>query len=219
MDEASWLRSADPGPMLELVRGRASERKLRLFALACCHRIWHLREQDTCRRAVEAAERFADGVAADSEVIAALGKGRDWTLGRDLARQEARQAAERLQWETVAAVAYYRQEAEGAAHYFQRTDWYLLTAAERVAQAALARCIFGNPFRPAVADPYWLGWNGGSLLALARSIYEDRRWEDMPVLADALEEAGCGDEGMLRHCRTGEHTRGCWVVDLLLGKA
>jgi hypothetical protein len=203
--------------MLALARGRASERKLRLFATACCRRIWHLREPEACCRAVEAAERFADGLATDSELIAALGKGRDWALGRDLARLNASWAAESIRWQVVAAVAYYRQKAEEAALSAQRTDWYLLTAPERVEQAALARCIF-NPFGPAIADPYWLAWNGGSLVALARSIYEDRRWEDMPILADALEEAGCGDAGMLSHCRSGPHTRGCWVVDLLLGK-
>jgi hypothetical protein len=200
--------------MLGVLRGRVSERKLRLFALACCQRIWHLRKPNTCRHAEEAAERFADGVAAASEVLAALG---DWAFGRDLARKEAGQAAERVQWETVAAMAYYRQE-EAGAHSVQRTDWYLLTAAERAEQAALARCIFGNPFRPAVTGPYWLAWEGGCVVAMARAIYEDRRWEDMPFLADALEEAGCEDEGMLSHCRTGSHARGCWVLDLLLGK-
>jgi hypothetical protein len=66
----------------------------------------------------------------------------------------------------------------------------------------------------------WLAWNGGTILKVAQAIYDDRRFEDMPILADALEEAGCTNEGILSHCRgSGEHVRGCWVVDLILGKS
>jgi hypothetical protein len=69
-----------------------------------------------------------------------------------------------------------------------------------------------------VVDPAWLSWNGGAVAALARAIGEDRRWEDLPILADALEEAGCTDAEILGHCREpGEHGSGCWVLELLLG--
>jgi hypothetical protein len=80
----------------------------------------------------------------------------------------------------------------------------------------LLRCIFANPFRPVALDPTWLS---STVKALAQSIYTDRNFEVMPILADALEEAGCSSEDILSHCRgPGEHVRGCWAVDLLLGK-
>jgi biotin carboxyl carrier protein len=82
--------------------------------------------------------------------------------------------------------------------------------------ASLARDIFGDPFRPATVDP---GWQSADVLALARGIYEDRAFERLPLLADALMDAGCADEDILAHCRSkGPHVRGCWVVDLVLGK-
>ena len=81
----------------------------------------------------------------------------------------------------------------------------------------LLRDIFGNPFRPIVADPAWLTPTVGSL---AVAIYEDRAFDRLPILADALEEAGCTNADVLLHCRVpAEHVRGCWVVDLVLGKA
>ena len=105
--------------------------------------------------------------------------------------------------------------------------------------AALLRDIFGNPFRRFERNPVWLAsvpakfrdtanhlpgvfnatWLTATVVSLARGIYDERRWQDMPLLADALEEAGCADEAILTHCRAAtEHVRGCWVVDLLLGK-
>lgn len=63
-------------------------------------------------------------------------------------------------------------------------------------------------------------WNDATVRKLARTIYETRRFQDMPILADALEEAGCTDADILHHCRQpGEHVGGCWVVDRLLGKS
>jgi hypothetical protein len=84
----------------------------------------------------------------------------------------------------------------------------------------LVRCIFTNPFRPAPAlDPAWLAWNGGTVVKMAAAIYDERRFSDLPILADALEDAGCTDADILAHCRgPGEHVRGCWVVDLLTGR-
>jgi hypothetical protein len=68
-------------------------------------------------------------------------------------------------------------------------------------------------------DPAWLTWNHGTVPAIARHIYNDRAFHDLPLLADALEDAGCTDPYILAHCRGGgEHVRGCWVVDLILGK-
>lgn len=82
-------------------------------------------------------------------------------------------------------------------------------------QAEIIRCIFGNPFRP----PMQVEWRTPTTVALATAIYEERRFGDMPILGDALEEAACTDAVILDHCRgPGTHARGCWLVDLLLGK-
>ena len=90
-------------------------------------------------------------------------------------------------------------------------------SAERSRQARVLRCIFGNPFRPVAADPSWLT---SSVVALTNAIYFGRAFDRLPVLADALEEAGCNHPDVLSHCRgEGVHDRGCWVVDLVLGKA
>ena len=80
----------------------------------------------------------------------------------------------------------------------------------------LIRDIFVNPFRPVAADPAWLT---ETTVGIARGIYDDRAFERLPILADALEDAGCEDAELLAHCREpGTHVRGCWVVDLVLGK-
>ena len=93
------------------------------------------------------------------------------------------------------------------------------THEEFAAQTALVRDLFGNPFRPVTVDPSWLAWNERTVVKLAQGIYDERAFDRLPVLADALEEAGCDDPDILGHCRQpGEHVRGCWVVDLLLGK-
>jgi hypothetical protein len=88
---------------------------------------------------------------------------------------------------------------------------------EKLAQLATLRDIFGNPFRPAAFDP---AWRTSDVLLLARGIYEDRAFERMPILADALQDAGCDSADILSHCSdaTAAHVRGCWVVDRVLGK-
>ena len=81
-------------------------------------------------------------------------------------------------------------------------------------------CRLGSRTRNRSADPAWLTWNYGTVPAIARHVYDDRAFHDLPILADALEDAGCTDAAILAHCRQpGAHVRGCWVVDLLLGKS
>jgi hypothetical protein len=92
-------------------------------------------------------------------------------------------------------------------------------AAEDRTLCELLRHVVGNPFRPPPFDPAWPRANGGAAAKIARVVYEDGRFDDLPFLADALEDAGCDSEELLRHCRdvpAGEHPLGCWVVDLLL---
>jgi hypothetical protein len=90
---------------------------------------------------------------------------------------------------------------------------------EHINQTVLLREIIGNPFKGFVIDVSWLCWRTNTVPKLAQAIYDDRAFDRLPILADALEEAGCDNTDMLDHCRRpGEHVRGCWVVDLLLGK-
>jgi hypothetical protein len=120
-------------------------------------------------------------------------------------------------------------DVEGAAKFVPWGAAYAArgaTDAERSAQAPLLREVFGNPFLPASVEPGWLSWRGGTVVKLAEGAYEERKLPlgalsnaRLEVLADALEEAGCTDPTILAHCRgPGPHVRGCWVVDLLLGK-
>ena len=85
----------------------------------------------------------------------------------------------------------------------------------------LLRNIAGRPFRPDHAiGPSWLAWNDGAVGKVAAAIYDDQTFDRLPLLADALEDAGCTGADILSHCRgPGVHVRGCWVVDLLLGKS
>ncbi len=90
------------------------------------------------------------------------------------------------------------------------------SSAEEQGQCSLIRDIFGNPFRPVAFDPKW---RSETAVALAAAIYEERAFDRLPILADALEEAGCDHADILTHCRgDGPHVRGCWVVDGVLGK-
>jgi len=83
-------------------------------------------------------------------------------------------------------------------------------------EPTILRDIFGNPFRPITIDPRWLT---STVIDLARTIYDEKAFDRMPALADALKDAGCDNDEILSHCRNeGPHVRGCWVVDLLLAK-
>ena len=224
MTEADWLAADDPSPMLEHLRGRISDRKLTLFAAACCRHLGPLLNDERCLAAVEMAERFADGRADVKELSAA----RTATIMAE--RGATGPAARAAYWtahaqpaETVWHVHTAAAEAETrgamlAASSIQEADWNDARDAAVHAQADLLREIVGNPFRPSHIDPAWLTWAGGTVPRIARGIFDERRFAELPVLADALEDAGCADEELLAHCRSGEdHMLGCWVVDLLLG--
>jgi len=97
---------------------------------------------------------------------------------------------------------------------------FMATKTKKQEQRLLLRDIFGNPFRPITIAPTWLVWNDGVTRKLAQAIYEERAFDRLPILADALEEAGCANADLLNHCRQPvEHVRGCWVIDLILGKS
>lgn len=229
MTEQVWLKCADPALMLaELSGERGDERKLRLFAVACARRqqpISHDEEQQL--KAIDDAEAYADA-AVDlwQMTIAGASAAREDPIGLGLsctdlsahhaAKATAANAAERA-GERSAQAAELAGTTDEAAMDAMRL---IAAVVEKKQQADLLRCIVGNPFRdvPSI-DPAWLAWNNGVIPAMARSIYEERAFERLPLLADALEEAGCADAAVLKHCRgPGPHARGCSVVDLLLGK-
>jgi hypothetical protein len=213
MTEEEWLNYTEPEPMLLFLRGRECERKLRLFTSHCCRRIWHLLDGRS-QALVELAERSLDGSVDDSALAAAIEENNavlrtaNWYTPEYLAAELAGSTlggAWASAWNVVSEA---------------RRALQALAYEESKGQAALARDIFGNPFRPAIIDPAWLAWHGGTVVNLAEMIYEERAFADLPILADALEEAGCYNQEILDHCRKpGEHVRGCWVVDLLLGKS
>jgi hypothetical protein len=223
MTEAEWLNYTDPQEMLEAVPGMASDRKLLLFAVACCRRIGHLLEDKRCRKAVEIAETAADrdrksrGDLARIEKLVTVAQG-DHEFG-DATSDNALCAVEYLRWGGDAAGWAAEKAAEAMA--FDREDddgptWDEARADEQVIQCHLLRCILGHPSRPVTLDPAWLT---PTVTGLAEAIYRERAFERMPALADALRGAGCKRRDILGHCRQpGEHVRGCWVVDLILKK-
>jgi hypothetical protein len=225
MTEAEWNHCTDPQAMLNFLRGRADERKLRLFLVACCRRVQHLFTREPVRAALDTAEDYADGRADRGrlrEALRAIHKARSasplfspW----ERALMTAGQAA----LETLTVSHCHEAHSAARAAAFQGPGQSGPSPAEELrrmrreeeAQCDLVRDLF-RPFDEVRIEPAWLVWRGGTVARLARVIYEDRRFADLPVLADALEEAGCADPVLLAHCRSGaEHVRGCWVIDLL----
>jgi hypothetical protein len=217
MTEAEWLGCTDPQKMLEFLRGKAGDRPFRLFAVACCRRLWGLLVDERSRAALAAAERCAEDAASREELSAALDQAEAVVLlpdGQlDLALIERRAA-------NVVAVACtddaYIAASESAGYAASLAD----ALEARPPQADLLRCIFGNPFRPSLPLPSAvLAWNDATVRRIAVGIYDDRAFDHLPILADALLDAGCENADLLGHLRgPGPHVRGCWAVDLLLGK-
>jgi hypothetical protein len=226
MTRAEWLACVDPATMLTYLHARTSWRKRRLFAAACCRRLRPLLD-DASRRAVEKDEQYADSLVPLDDLWAAyLGAfaladaDPAWRSPgpervRALAIYAAFNAAIPNSASSYHRVAVYAGRA--AAQYTTGAVTGHAGAAEPEAQARLLRDIFGDLCRPVDVLPSWLRWNDGTVPRLARAIYDDRRFGDLSILADALEEAGCGSGDLLGHCRGGgEHVRGCWALDLLL---
>ena len=217
MTEQEWLACEDPWPMLRFLKGKASDRKLRLFAVACCRRVWHLLSDERSRNAVEVAERYADGLANREEVLLALSGARKVP---DYMRQVR---GIRYQTPKLAAALSLSLNAEHKFLIHVAGNAACLTEAknnpdeqEQRIQVQLLDDIFANPFHPITLSPSWLT---STVIALANQMYDTRDFSAMPILADALEESGCCESQILEHCRgSGPHTRGCWVLDLLTGR-
>ncbi len=218
MTETDWLTCTHPRPLLDYLRERTSERKLRLVARAFARLYVEFGEPETDNRhSVVIAEAAADGEVTPEQLA-------DFyeSVVDDL-RPGFANLAEVANPDVQAAL----ERTLGAAEYYLSTDaadptppGISLLPAVHAKLADLVREVIGNPFRPPPPpDAAVLAWNGGTVPALARTIYDEWKFNRLPVLADALEEAGYTDAAVLLHCRgAGPHVKGCWVVDSVLGK-
>jgi hypothetical protein len=203
MTEADWLTCTNPIVMLEFLRGKASDRKLRLFAVACCRRIWPLLTDERSRKAVEVAEHYADGLAHEEELEEAR-----WRAGR------AYDAISRGGTGDTKAAA----TAANAAHADSTRTYSGLHGASKQEHADLLREIV-NPFYRGTFDRAIVEANGGKVRVLATAIRNQKRFNDLPILADLLAASGCRDQAVLDHFRRpGEHLPGCWALDVVLGE-
>jgi len=219
MTEPEWLTCTDTYPMLDHIRDSASDRKFRLFAVACCRLIWHLLHDPRSQDAVLTAEIHADRVETGETLtrvhLAA------WEVDNDRLDREHYAAV-------AAARATWRSDGFGGAYHAKLVSYDVGYVSEGTGavMCGILREIVGNPFRLVSVHPGWQSRNGGAVVRLAQVAYGERALPSgemdaarLAVLADALEEAGCMDADLLGHLRgPGPHVRGCWAVDLLLGK-
>jgi hypothetical protein len=206
--------------MLMFLHDTASDRKLRLWACACVRQGWYLLTDERSRLAVETAEDHADGSADDAELNRACDDADEAITKLQRVYREAgkREQDRRLIEATCAAHWAAVEEAWEAAD--QVLQWNFVENEHHIL-CGLFREIFGNPFRLPPPLPHTvLAWNDGTVRRIAEAIYAERAFDRMPILADALLDAGCDNEELIAHCRSeGPHVRGCWVVDLILGKS
>jgi hypothetical protein len=208
MAEVRWP-SSNPSVAYRSLQGRASDRKMRLFACAACRQVWGRLADRRSRRAVEVAEKYADGE----------------TSRRALRRaQLAMEVHVEASPEECQAWDCCEPDAAAAAGHCLRPYPILAPAV----QVTLLRDIFGDPFRaPAPLPPAVLAWNDGTVKRIAEGVYQERQLPAgmfdtgrLAILADALLDAGCDNEELLAHCRSaGPHVRGCWAIDAILAKS
>jgi hypothetical protein len=224
MTEAEWLACDEPEQMLDFLNGTVAERKLRLFATACCRRIWDLLIDKRSRIAVQKLEEYADDLANVRLRRDAYNTANPAYIDLHSVEFNANASAACV----VVAAAYpivppqLRVHGSVSRLLFGNLDGNLCNALQvdgrgiRQMQATIVRELLGNPFRPVAFSPEW---RTDTAVALAQQMYDSRDFGAMQILADALQDAGCDSDDILNHCRgPGPHVRGCWVVDLVLGK-
>ena len=241
MTEAKWLACARPHLLLAELewQGTLSPRKQQLFYCACVKRIGRLLVDERLRAGVVARDMYADDLVTTHQLRAAQAAAQQAKAEIPLPPEfgqgiDGIVPAAAVAWAADAAVAVVegpgscgsvlvtileavRCEASGDLQEPVTHEWVnAFNAKERAAQTHLVRDVFGNPFRPDRLNPSWIT---ATVANLAESIYQDEGFDRMPILADALEDAGCTAADVLDHCRgPGPHVRGCWVIDRLLGK-
>jgi hypothetical protein len=228
MTEAEWLACTDPERMLIHLSHRADklDRKLRLFAVACCYRLSDSFPGPCSRRALEVAERYADGQSSPDELERQSNGARTEQHAASsavvtLASAAAAEAASARAWSAARKASLQSAWCVGEKAGLQAG------IAERHGQCTLLRDIIGNTFRPSPPLPAAvLAWSNRTVPRIAQGIYDERQMPQgtldnarLAILADALLDAGCDDEDLITHCRSHEaHVRGCWAVDLILGR-
>jgi hypothetical protein len=182
--------------MLDFLKRKASHRKLRLFAVACCYICRRGDSNKRLREDYESVVRYVDGTGSLEEVR------RRWHPPSSGSTWPERPFIWARDFATIAA---HPEENAGRYEHFP-------SAAEAV---PLIHEVFGNPFRKVKFSPKW---HTDTAVTLAQQMYESREFSAMPILADALQDAGCDNEDVLTHCRDANavHVRGCWVVDFVL---
>lgn len=199
---ADRLRDPDGSEILALLEGnfRLSRRKLQLYAVACARVVWDQMIDPRSRAAVEVVERFADGQASLGELSAAE------QLANRVVIEMSRHPAAPLGPALTARLA-------------TQGFGFLQSPEHRRLQPTILSDLFGGLIVRPGFDPAWGAANGGTAARIAGAIDRESRFADLPVLGDALEEAGCTQDSVLGHCRDGgPHFRGCWVVDCVLGR-
>lgn len=243
MTEQEWMRCDVPQLMLESLSCQPSERKSRLLAASWCRCFWHLLENPRTREAVEIAEKYADGFASAAEMNITSQRVFDAYVNfRPPNLEDDRPLSWKATSIAIQSTGFLTSNRED---YLDQCVMSTSLALRRVgliraecgvafegweAAAELQRVrlldVLGNPYRTVDFDYDLLGWRCDTIPDLAQAIYEERNLPDgtldnarLAVLVDALEEAGCTNADILDHCRKpGVHVRGCWVIDLLLGK-
>jgi hypothetical protein len=245
MTEAEWWGATEPDKPLDWLffDARAADRKLRLFSVACCEPVRPMVEVAPYLKYLDAAEAHADGLlgAAERRRHLRLNRPRRWRSG-ELAntRSNAVFNAQLACLDTLSGAVTDRDRRNytdaGAAYQYalpypvcvsdrvtvartlSEPDFVAARIGEHLRQVRLLHDIFGPlPFREMTVDPRWLT---ADVVTLTNGIYDEKAFDRMPILADALQDAGCDNDEVLNHCRAEmwEHVRGCWVVDLLLGR-
>ena len=211
--EVAWLNAADACSLLHQAREVSSERKYRLAGIALARHLFPVITHPDLIRGLEVAEQLADGVSN----VADVDRVREFFAAMSTVRHyEARGIA----GENIFLASLVRESLTPRARRSRVIAYLSDHVAEQPENPRVGvpelRDIFGNPFRPVGVDPTW---RSESVITLAAGIYSDRAFDRLPILADALEEAGCDAHEVLTHCRgEGPHARGCWVVDSVLGR-
>jgi hypothetical protein len=208
VNESEWFAATDPAQVWWFVKNSVSERRLRLFACGCCRLLCDVMNEAS-RDFVRVAELFADGRVKPD--VADRWRARVESDDRSL---DALLGVSHFSAAPIAQAAVQRDRSALVATFVEAEGG---TRGEGRHKIGVFRDVIGNLFRPVGPDPRW---RTSAAIDLARTMYDSRDFAAMPILADALEEAGCDDAEVLAHCRgDGPHVRGCWVVDLVLGKA
>jgi hypothetical protein len=232
MKEQDWLTGSNPDVMLAFLVDRASARQWRLFAAACLREVGHLLLDQRARQAFLVLQDHADGRKSNDELAAAHGAATashrylysaSFPRGNYDRHVLPRVAA--AHQALVRATMPHLEPRSGAvvvSGILRFADYHDAGWRQRISktQCDLLRDLFGNPFRPVRMPQSWLRTTGRQAVEVARTIYEDRSFDELGILADALVDADCPCDDLVRHCRdSAPHGRGCWVVDRLIGRS